>query len=296
MGINKAVRGNLCRLEVLESRSRRDPFFAPQPKVPLPEVKGEKKEKKEKKVRERKGGKTIPADSEKKRRARRKKAEPSTIAVEELVPLKDGPELTGDVAQDTEPAGSQVSEFAPVPWIKVVGRGKAKGKDSRAGESATPQTPKGPPIPPSGKGPEKETDLLKAIKRRVKRTAAVVVSGPSSSYAKAIALAREKINLKEFGIAGLNVRRAFSGGMVLEIPGERADAQTSYLAMSMKMVFEVVEELKDIRVAVPTQTSSLRLNRVEDSITDEEVKTCVAEAGGCSPKGGTLGELVLPAE
>jgi hypothetical protein len=294
MGINEAVRGILCRLEVLESRSRRDPFLAPQPRVPPPseepEVKGEKKEKR---VSGRKGGRIIPADTEKKRRTRRKKAVPSTIAAEEHAPLKDGPEFTGDVVQDNEPAGSLVSESAsaPVPWTKVVGRGKAKGgKGSRTGESATPQTPKGPPLPPPGKGPGKGMNPLKAIKRRVKRTAAVMVTAPSNNYAKAMALAREKINLEEFGIAGLNFRRAFSGGMVLEIPGERADAQASYLATSLRMVFGGVEELKDVRVAVPTQSSSLRLHGVEDSITDEEVKTCVAEAGGCSPREVHLGK------
>jgi hypothetical protein len=58
----------------------------------------------------------------------------------------------------------------------------------------------------------------------------------------------------------------------------------------MRILFGGVEDLRDVRVAVPTQMTSLRLNGVEDSITDEEVKTCVAEAGGCSPREIHLGK------
>jgi hypothetical protein len=109
MGINEAVRGILCRLEVLKSRSRRDPFLAPRPTVPPvssldgPTAKGVGK------TRGRKGNKTIPADSAKKKRARKKKAEHPVIAVEAPVSSKDRPVFTGDIAQDTEPASSQVN-------------------------------------------------------------------------------------------------------------------------------------------------------------------------------------------
>jgi hypothetical protein len=287
MGINEAVRGNLCRLEVHESRSRRDPSLAPQLQPTAPPMERPVAEEEGKKTRGRKRGKTIPADPGKKRRVRKKKAEPPMIAVETPASSVAEPVPAGGEVQDTERASSQVSE--PVPWAKVVRRGKTGGRNPRVEESGTPRTLKGPPLPPFGKGPKKGTDPLKATKRRVKRTAAVVVSGPGS-YAKAMALARQKISLEEFGIAGIKVRPAFSRGLILEIPGERADAQASYLASSMKMAFEGVEELKDVRIAVPTQMSSLRLSSVEDSITDEEIRIFVAEAGGCSPKEILLGK------
>jgi hypothetical protein len=245
----------------------------------------------ERKVRGRKGGNTILANSakkKKKRKARKKKTEPSTFVVGTPASSAAEPVHTEGETQGTEPASLQVGEPKSVPWTKVVGR-KNRGKGSRVGKLVTPQTPKGPSLPPSGKGLEKRIDPLKATKRKVKRTAAVVITEPDS-YGKAMALARQRINLEEFGIEGLRVRRAFSGGIILEIPGERADAQASYLATSLRMLFAEAEKFKDIRVAVPTQTSSLRLNGVEDSITDEEVRSCVAEAGGCSPKEIHLGK------
>jgi hypothetical protein len=211
MGINEAVRGILGKLEVLESRSRRDPSLAPRSMAPPPERPvGEK----ERKKRVRKGGISIPVDSEKKKKKRsrkKKKSELSSMAVETPASSMAEPVHTGGETQGTEPASLQVGVPESVPWTKVVGK-KNRGKGSRVGELVTPQTPKGPSLPPpSGKGLEKRTDPLKATKRRMKRTAAVVISGPDS-YGKAMALARQRINLEEFGIEGLRVRRAFSGG------------------------------------------------------------------------------------
>jgi hypothetical protein len=116
----------------------------------------------------------------------------------------------------------------------------------------------------------KGNDPLKSTKRRIKRTAAVIVTGPEK-YAKAMTLIRRKINLEDFGITDIRVRKAFNGGIVIEIPGDRADVQANYLATSMRMALEGVEGMEDVRVSVPTQRSGLRLCGIENFTTEEDI-------------------------
>jgi hypothetical protein len=199
----------------------------------------------------------------------------------------------GDNAGE-ETTASPLSVALPEParngntWANVLERkGKGRGRVEVRGEAPASRTLPDPSAQ-SQSSKRKGKDPLRATRRRLKKTSAVIVNGPGN-YGEAMSLLKQKINLAELGIEGVRARRAFDGGLVIEIPGERVEEKAGRFAESMRSVLGSAEGLGDVWVSVPTQRSSLRLCGIEDSTTEEEIKNSVAEAGGCSPSDMSIG-------
>lgn len=69
------------------------------------------------------------------------------------------------------------------------------------------------------------------------------------SYAEILSKAKEEISLDELGIPEKRMRRAFTGGLIIEIPGEEATKRVNFLAEHLKKVFKE----QDIRIQKPTK-------------------------------------------
>ncbi|XP_049877835.1 uncharacterized protein LOC126375036 [Pectinophora gossypiella] len=163
-------------------------------------------------------------------------------------------------------------------WATVVKRG---GKKKKVASSPATQPAK------SNSAPAKESTKLKPkpkkkVKLRPPRTAAVVITlQPEAveqglSYDKVLSSARDRIQLKDIGIAGLKFRQAVTGARVLEILGQENEEKADRLASKLKEVLP-----SSVRVARPTRCVDLRITGLDDSVTREDIAAAIAETGKC---------------
>jgi len=140
------------------------------------------------------------------------------------------------------------------------------------------------PGQPKGKSPPVKT------RKPPRRTAAVTLSllpapegqqqeGKNPSLAEILKVAKENINLKEIGIEYLRPKRAITGALILEVPGENSSPKADNLAAKLT---QVVGDL-GVKVARPIKCAELRVTRLDDSATSESIAIAIAELGGCSP-------------
>jgi len=105
--------------------------------------------------------------------------------------------------------------------------------------------------------------------RRPPRTAAVVLTceGGSASYAEALRKARERITLADLNIAETKIRRAATGAVIIQIPGENMKEKADLLANKMK------EELSElgVRISGPTRTAEIRIYNLDDSVMEQDI-------------------------
>lgn len=111
---------------------------------------------------------------------------------------------------------------------------------------------------------------------RVPKSAAVTITAKAEgfSYADAMKKAREKISLADLGIEDTRVRRAINGGLLIEIPGEGAQAKATSLMARLK---EVLQD--SATVANPVKQAEIRM--LDDSVTIDEVEHMLARMGEC---------------
>lgn len=150
-------------------------------------------------------------------------------------------------------------------WTKVVPRRSVKPKKLVEGKDEVP----------GHKLPNKK---MPTMRRRPPRTAAVVIKGRGDhfSYAEALKIAREKINLAEIGIERPKIRKAANGGLLIEVPGVNGTAKADTLAIKLK------ETLNDVSITRPIKKGDIRLLGLDDSITEEEIAWVIADIGNCS--------------
>ncbi|XP_017792998.1 PREDICTED: uncharacterized protein LOC108574863 [Habropoda laboriosa] len=101
------------------------------------------------------------------------------------------------------------------------------------------------------------------------RTAAIVIAalpGATRKVGEVISEAKTKIKLADLSIEGIRSRRAITGAMILEIPGEGEAAKAD--ALAAKMV-EMVGG-PDIKIARPIKRQEIRLSGLDDSVTPKE--------------------------
>ena len=178
------------------------------------------------------------------------------------------------------PSGSEHTAGSAETWSQVVGR-KARKKTS-APNALQPR--RATPAPPStrGKAP---------VPSKLPNTAAVVITvaeGAELSYAAVMRAAKERVNLSDCGVTtGLRLRRAQTGGMILQIPGPENVAKADNLATKLR------EALSDLAVQVsrPVKSGEVRVMDLDEAVTQAEVAAAVAAAGECSPNDVRAGEL-----
>lgn len=216
---------------------------------------------------------------------------------------KTGPNNT---AKDRKMASSEPTPLPPqtpsnsqeTSWAKVVGRKERK----KGGPATTPQATNPPPVKSSGskktspplaqreKGSAQRSagPGAKAKARKAPRTAAVTITCPEGQYAETISLARQKINLSELGIEGVRARKAATGALVYEIPGEGKKEKADLFARKLQ---EVLQDREGVRVARPSKKGELRVRGLDESATKEEVVAAIARIGGCEVSEVKAGEL-----
>jgi len=90
--------------------------------------------------------------------------------------------------------------------------------------------------------------------------------------------AREKVSLADININKTRIRRAATGAMVIEIPGEDTKQKANELA---RRLTSALSDL-NVRVARPVRTAELRVSGLNDSISREDVALALGEIGGTS--------------
>ncbi|CAH2107674.1 unnamed protein product [Euphydryas editha] len=95
------------------------------------------------------------------------------------------------------------------------------------------------------------------------------------------------VDLKEIGIdGGLKIRRATTGARLLELPKGQTPEMAGRLAKTMQAVLGSIA-----RVFQPMKHASLRVSRLDDSVSCEMVATAAAKVSQCvagSIKAGTI--------
>ncbi|XP_032690656.1 uncharacterized protein LOC116853630 [Odontomachus brunneus] len=131
-----------------------------------------------------------------------------------------------------------------------------------------------------GKGSGKPA-AAKPPRRKVPKTAAVTITGRDAgfSYSDALRTAREKISLAELGIEQTRIRRAVNGGVLIEIGGTEGPAKAESLASRLSEVLG-----PGATVVRPTIKDDLRIVGLDDSVTTDEVRCVLADAGECTPE------------
>lgn len=84
---------------------------------------------------------------------------------------------------------------------------------------------------------ERKRNRLRAMSQRNDRSAAITLQRDGEdNYNEIILKAKREISLTEIGINDCKIRRGYTGGLVIEIPGEGASMKADILADKLKQV------------------------------------------------------------
>jgi len=97
--------------------------------------------------------------------------------------------------------------------------------------------------------------------------------------AEILKVVKERIDFKEMWIEYLRPKRAVTGALILEVPGEGSSPKADNLAAKLS---QVVGEL-GVKVARPVKCAELRVTKLDDAATCESIALAIADLGGCSP-------------
>lgn len=113
---------------------------------------------------------------------------------------------------------------------------------------------------------------------RVRRKTAVVTitTNDGGSYAEVLRRAREKVSLQELGIHNTKIRRAFNGGIIIEIPGENGADLASVLRDKLAGTLG-----NDVKVDRPVAKGEVKITGIDPSTTLEEVALELTRVSGC---------------
>ncbi|XP_072762584.1 uncharacterized protein [Anoplolepis gracilipes] len=90
--------------------------------------------------------------------------------------------------------------------------------------------------------------------------------------------ATKNINLREMGIEHLRPKRTITGGLLLEIPGEKNTPKADKLAGQLSKLLEGL----GVKIFRPKKMAEIRLSGMDESVDAEAISRAVAEAGGCT--------------
>lgn len=162
----------------------------------------------------------------------------------------------------------------PTPWTQVVGR-KAKVKAPANAFTGDNQL-----RPPAQR--DRRAEAISLLKRRVPKSAAVVIQRPSEEGETLTSVMKKVsngVNLTELDVKILNTRRTKTGGILLEV-GSQEEANA--LADKVRKVVG-----NTARVNLPERRTPVLLLDVPDWLEEEEVRDSLHKAG-VDP--GELGE------
>ncbi|CAH2085694.1 unnamed protein product [Euphydryas editha] len=131
------------------------------------------------------------------------------------------------------------------------------------------------------------------VKLRPPRSTAVIITlqpeaeAQGMTYAKVLAETKYKIDLFSCGITNLRLKKAATGGRILQVPGATSGEKTDSLAQKLKTV------LGDCmaKISRPTKCACLRILGLDDSVSTDEVIAAIAQQGSCSIDTFKTGEI-----
>ena len=95
------------------------------------------------------------------------------------------------------------------------------------------------------------------------RMPAVVITAPPGGYAEVMKEARTSINLQELGIQEVRPRKAVTGAMILEIPGDKEGSKADALAGRLS---ELLAFREGVNITRPHRRVDLRIRDLDDSV------------------------------
>lgn len=156
---------------------------------------------------------------------------------------------------------------------------------AQAAQPVTTQTRK-LPTDATAKGKKKSKN---ALKRRVPRSAAAVLTYPLDKYVDTMTEVRKKISLAEFGIVGgIKTRRAATEAVIFEISGDNNIEKADALAGRIR---EVTSGQEGVKIDRPLKTAEVRVRGLEWSTTAREVAEAIAEKTRCQRDSIKTGEI-----
>jgi hypothetical protein len=202
------------------------------------------------------------------------------------------------------------SVSAPAPpttkvtaWTEVVGRKsrkrEEKGNSSAPASSASTATQKKPGIPggaSAGKGGQAKGKCAEKQKKRkikVPKQAAVVLTAVDNSkvsVSAALSKVRNNIDLRSLGIASLRPKRALTGAIIYEVPGEESQSKADALAEKLRRELSSDE----VKVTRPVKTAELRISGLDDVTNSQGVAEAMSRVGGCATWEIQVGEIRRP--
>ncbi|RLU23203.1 hypothetical protein DMN91_003406 [Ooceraea biroi] len=183
------------------------------------------------------------------------------------------------------------AEYPPLPPTRETNR-KGKIKESVRKEN-TKQPTTGKEKEKNrmvGRTPEESEKIgeVNVEKRRKKeylpkrirgnKTAAISMradGNDATTYVEALKTAKRNINIEEMGIQNIRIRNSATGGRILEIGGEKAKEKADELTLKLKEVLVNSQ----VRIRQVQRKMELQLWRLDDSMTEDEVKMGIAKAG-----------------
>ncbi|XP_013175638.1 PREDICTED: uncharacterized protein LOC106123778 [Papilio xuthus] len=214
------------------------------------------------------------------------------------------------------PAASSSSSTAPAAQSGQKAKKKAKKKKTAKKQETVRSLPPAPasmkdtmasvvkrglrekapaPIRSAPMPKKKEQEKAKpSPKLRAPKTSAVVVTvHPTAvekgvTYAKALAEARQKVNLKDLEIESVRFKRAATGASIIEVSGANSAPKADLLADKLREVFG---SGGDVTVSRPTKMAELLVAGLDDSVTKEEVTAAVCAKGDCAADRVKVGSL-----
>jgi len=203
------------------------------------------------------------------------KGVPRIIENIQLVPPRYAPEPSGEQQQEDQ---GPYSDFET--WMEVTSK-KNRSKRVRVASGNEYDGPSGVAPRPSGGdrdggGPPVANS---GIRRRAPRNAAVSIklaNEKNLTYADIIRIAKEKVNLREFGITKPSTRRAANGSYLIEVAGPDGSNRADTLASRLR---EVIGEVAV--VSRPVVKTDLRISGFDESVISDEIITSITENGDC---------------
>lgn len=266
LGIGPLMVGGAPPPPPMVCRSAARPPPAPVPPNPAPQAAGGSANEKKKKGKKKKGPTTQPLPDHSRG--------PSTSPAE--AGLNRPPVIASQAQQP--PAQAEIA------WTKVLGR---KAKQAAVAAPAAPSKKKALPHrqgavkPPPGRAP------LPPREPKVAAVTLTVEEGATLTYAEVMLRAKSGIRLSDLGITSVRVKRAITGGIVMEVPGEASAARADALAAKLRETLAGM----GVRVARPCKQAEIRLYGLDDSVTSAEVAAAVATASGCAAEAVATGDV-----
>lgn len=165
------------------------------------------------------------------------------------------------------------SRFRPQEtWVEVVRRRPGRTTTAVATAAGTASA-----VRPSSLPARREAGS-RVKPQKPPNSSAVTLTCPPGKYEATMRTAKSSIKPEDMDITRMHFKRAVTGALTMEIPGDKDGKKASALAERLTALFAGNEE---IRVARPIKTAELRVKDLDDSVTAGEVSGAVAESGGC---------------